>query len=286
MTSMSAATVPIYHTYAPIYDAIGQDRFGASMARRTLSWLGDRGIPVEHVLDLACGSGAAALVFAAAGHAVVGLDQSAAMLDIARGKALRAGHAITFVQGDMRDPLSTNDQRPTTNEHLSDVRRLPRAASRGSSFVVRRSSFDLATCFYDSLNYLTGDGDLELVFESVARLLRPGGHLVFDMNTQAEYSTWDERDVVTYDGRDYLVYNRLDYDADTRLATGRIVWFVREIERWWRGEETHIQRAWDDGEVSAALARAGLELAARLGPDGAEAGSDAPRVMYVAQRSR
>jgi hypothetical protein len=109
--------------------------------------------------------------------------------------------------------------------------------------------------------------------------------MIFDLNTAAEYATWDERDSVTHDGRDCMVYNQLSYDVDTGLATGRIVWFVRELDRWWRGEETHIERAWSDNQVRAALAGAGLTLAGRYNPTGGVAAVDAPRVVYVAQRA-
>ena len=149
------------------------------------------------------------------------------------------------------------------------------------------ASFDLVTCFYDSLNYLTDDGDLARVFSGVARALRPAGWLVFDLNMEAEYATWDERDVVTHDSHDCLVYNRLEYDARTRCATGRIVWFVREIDHWWRGEETHTERSWRDAEVCAALDESGLTLAARLTVLGDAVAQDAdavPRMIYVAQR--
>jgi SAM-dependent methyltransferase len=263
---------PIYDAYAAVYDAIGQGRFSARQAEWALAWLADRGAPAARVLDLACGTGDAALAFAAAGCEVAGVDQSRPMLEIARGKARDAGYAIEFVEADIRklEPRTKNQE--------------PAADAGGSRFSVFGSRFDLATCFYDSLNYLAGDGDLARVFAGVAAALRPGGHMIFDINTAAEYATWDERDVVTYDGRDCLVYNRLAYERDTRLATGRIVWFVREIERWWRGEETHVERAWDDAEVAGALAGAGLELVARLAPGGGPAPADAPRVVYVARR--
>src|SRR6266508_89909 len=184
-------------------------------------------------------------VFAAAGCELAGVDRSAAMLEIARGKARDAGYDVAFICGDMRE-LPTEDERPTTTDQRSQTDTL-------SSFVVRPSSTDLVTCFYDSVNYLIDDGDLDRVCAGVARVLRPGGSMVFDLNTAAEYATWDERDSVTRDGRDCLVYNQLSYDPEARLATGRIVWFVRELDRWWRGEETHIERAWSDGEVRAAL---------------------------------
>ncbi len=64
-----------------------------------------------------------------------------------------------------------------------------------SSF--RNSSFDLVTCFADSLNYLIADGDLDRVFAGAAAALVSGGHLICDLNSQAEYNTWDERDIVT-----------------------------------------------------------------------------------------
>jgi len=144
----------------------------------------------------------------------------------------------------------------------------------------------LVTCFYDSLNYLTEDGDLDRVFHGAAQQLRPGGHLIFDMNTVTEYATWDERDRVTHDGDGCMVYNQLSYDMDARLATGRIVWFVREIDRWWRGEETHIERAWVDDEVRAALAGLGLALVGCWDSEGSEVPDDraVPRVIYIARK--
>jgi hypothetical protein len=105
---------------------------------------------------------------------------------------------------------------------------------------------------------------------------------VFDLNTAHEFETWDDTDQVVFDSPDLLVYNRLSYDAERRIARGRIVWFVREIDRWWRDEETHEERAWSDDEVVAALGAAGLRVAARRTPTWAPAPADAPRVVYEA----
>jgi SAM-dependent methyltransferase len=265
---------PIYAEYAPIYDAIGQGRFSARMAAWALAWLAEQGMhQPARVLDLACGTGEATLIFAAAGCEVTGVDLSAAMLDIARGKARDAGYDITYIHGDMRELRIENEKwriRPSWDSTLSQ-------------FSIFNSQFDLVTCFYDSLNYLIDDGDLDRVCASVARALRPGGCMVFDLNTAAEYATWDERDCVTHDGRDCLVYNQLSYDLETCLATGRIVWFVRELDRWWRGEETHVERAWSDVVVHAALVGAGLALVGRYEPTGGVAAEDALRVVYVAR---
>ena len=270
---MTVAAAPIYAAYAPIYDAIGQGRFSARMAAWALAWLAERGMhPPARVLDLACGTGEATLIFAAAGCEVTGVDQSAVMLEIARGKARGAGYDVAFLHGDMRELKIENEKLRIENSRDQPL----------SQFPIFNSQFDVVTCFYDSLNYLIDDGDLDRVCAGVARALRPGGYMVFDLNTAAEYATWDERDCVTHDGRDCMVYNQLSYDQDAGLATGRIVWFVRELDRWWRGEETHVERAWSDDAVRAALSGAGLALVGRYDVTGDVATEDALRVVYVA----
>ncbi|WP_129633502.1 class I SAM-dependent methyltransferase [Candidatus Oscillochloris fontis] len=246
----------IYTSYAPIYDMIGQAGFSQHLVTHILAALPTR---PQRVLDLACGTGGAALILAQAGAQVVGLDRSAAMLRIARARARDLGLAVRWVHADMRRMLAR-----------SAVRQL-----------LHPASFDLVTCLYDSLNYLTGPADLGLVCASVANLLRPGGQFVFDLNTEYEFASWDDTDQVVYDSSDMLVYNRLNYNARTRLAKGQIVWFVREVDRWWRGEEVHTERAWCDAEVQAAVEAAGMQILARYTPTWQPAPPDAARVVHV-----
>lgn len=245
-----------YTAYAAIYDQIGQGRFGEELAARTLSWAEAGSHKPLRVLDLACGTGAAALVFAAAGHQVTGVDCSPAMLDLARGKAQRMGLDIEWVQCDLRN--------------LASVELSP--------------SFDLAICFFDSLNYLTGNDDLLNVYRAVSALLRSGGTFVFDLHTEAEFATWNERDEVIHDDAGLLVYNRLRYDEAHRRGTGRVVWFTREIDRWWRDEELHTERPWSEQEVRPALEAAGLRFLTKLTPEGKPPTDDATRVVYYAER--
>jgi SAM-dependent methyltransferase len=55
------------------------------------------------VLDLACGTGNAALLAAAAGARVTGLDGARRLIEIARGRAAAAGADAEFVVGDALD---------------------------------------------------------------------------------------------------------------------------------------------------------------------------------------
>jgi SAM-dependent methyltransferase len=248
-----APALMIYSSYAKIYEAIGQGAFAAQLMRRLLV---SRDVP-KHMLDLACGTGAAALICAAAGSTVTGVERSADMLAIAREKAHYLGYPIAFHQGDIR--------------HL-DALHLP------------ASSYDLVVCLYDSLNYLLEDGDLDRVFQGVALHLLPGGRFVFDMNTHHEMCGWLEYDQVVYDSDTYLVINRLDYDEENRRGRARIIWFAKAGDRWQRGEELHIERAWSEEEVLVALAASGLQLDQQLTPDLTPTAPDAPRIVYIAYK--
>jgi ubiquinone/menaquinone biosynthesis C-methylase UbiE len=54
----------------------------------------------DRVLDLGCGTGNAALLAAARGATVTGVDPASRLLDVARGRAQAAGIEATFLRGD------------------------------------------------------------------------------------------------------------------------------------------------------------------------------------------
>src|SRR5262249_6908260 len=143
---------PPYTRYAAVYDLIGQRVFGERIAKATVTWLAARGITPRRVADLACGTGAATLVLAAGGAEAIGVDRSAEMLARAERAAAEAGLSVTWLEQDLRDLA------------------LPRPV-------------DLATSFFDSINYLVEDGDLRTVFGRVSASLTDGGYFVFDLNT-------------------------------------------------------------------------------------------------------
>jgi len=59
--------------------------------------------PGERVLDVACGTGNAALIAAAAGARVTGLDAAPRLVEVARERAAAAGADADFVVGDALD---------------------------------------------------------------------------------------------------------------------------------------------------------------------------------------
>lgn len=256
---MGTAGSVIYERFAPIYQQAGLAAFGRELATRiVLRYPAAAGAAA---LDLACGSGAATLVLARAGYRTVGLDRAAPMLALGQAAAQTQGLTVAWVTADM-------------TEIPPDHAALP------------PGQFSLITCLFDSLNYLSADDDLVKVCRAVRRLLAPGGRFIFDLNTEAEYAGWNDRDVVVHDGPDLLVCRQLSYRRRARRAQGRVIWFQRDGTRWWRGEELHEERPWQASEIAAACAAADLRVAAQVTPLWTAAGPQATRIVTVLEAAR
>lgn len=103
--------------------------------------------PGERVLDLACGTGNAALEAARAGGVVTGLDGAARLVEVARGRAQQEGLDAEFVIG--------------------DVQALPFDAS----------TYDAALSVFG----LIFAADAEAAFAEMIRVLRPGGRALISV---------------------------------------------------------------------------------------------------------
>jgi SAM-dependent methyltransferase len=227
-------SVTIYHAYAPFYDGSGQMRFALLTAHYLPEVLARHQPPRYTALDLACGTGTLAIVLAEQGWRVVGLDQSPAMLALARAKAEAAGVAAhaTFVEGDMREPR------------------------------IQPASFGLVTCTYDSLNYLLSEADLARCFLAVAEALAPGGVLYADMNTRhfLEHD-WPACEISEQPGLVQFTQSRFEPHSTT--STMRLTGFAGDDEQGYeRFDETHIERAYPPELVTRLLEAAGLHAEA------------------------
>jgi SAM-dependent methyltransferase len=107
--------------------------------------------PGSKVLDVPCGEGRIARQLAGRGYRVTGVDQSAALIDLARRTAAAAELDISWEQRDMR------------NLRWSET-------------------FDAAVCWWGSFGYLEEAGKAAFL-DAVARTLRPGGRLILETHT-------------------------------------------------------------------------------------------------------
>jgi SAM-dependent methyltransferase len=218
-----------YESLAPFYDRYTADydhaRWLGEIGRVT-TMLGLRG---RRLLDVACGTGRSFLPMLERGYSVTACDISPAMCERARRAA--GGRAEVVI---------------------ADVRELPRLGE-----------FDLVTCLDDALNYMLDGDELLAAFEGIERNLRPGGILVFDLNSLATFRGFFSRDAAFEDAETFFCW-RGEGDPDAEpgaLASAVVEVFAhRPGGAWERTSSRHLQRHHPPGLVHELLERAGLDL--------------------------
>ncbi len=135
-----------------IYDALDADRSDLDVYAAIADELGAR-----EVLDVGCGTGVFALLLAARGLTVTGVDPAGNSLGVARAKP--GSERVTWVHGDARalPPLQV----------------------------------DLATMTGNAAQAIVEPADWDATLSGIHAALRPGGHLVFETRDPA-YRAWLE----------------------------------------------------------------------------------------------
>ena len=177
-------------------------------------------IDSAEILDLGCGSGTLAYELAILGHKITGLDKSSDMIEIARHKC-RNHPQVKFKVGDMAE------------------------------FKLERK-FDLITCTYDSINYLTGKVQLQNCFRNISEHLKPDGLFVFDSNTAYKYERLSNQ-IYTHDFKGEKITQRCTYDNKSRLSTTEFVLPDGSTE-------SHIQRPYGRDDLVPYFAKNALEF--------------------------
>jgi len=207
--------------YAVVYDSIMRDVPYESWVDYLVDVASLHGRRLCSILDLACGTGSVALCAARRGFSVLGIDASNAMLDV------------------FRDKLRDEPGLASCRLARACFPKLPRITER----------FDAAVWFFDGVNYLTSLDALRSTFEKVNRLLRAGGILVFDVNSEAAYRAGAFEPAPTTrlpNGRILRVSSNAHYDPLSELfdlevelrdaRTNRLVCRERQAQRFYPPE--------------------------------------------------
>jgi len=238
-----------YRKLAHYYDMLGWAAFSNTTYKKLTEFIADRSPQVSSILDMACGTGTLAYRLAAQAYEVWGIDLSADMIQVAKGKREKA--KVTFRRADMR------------NARLG-----------------RR--FDLVTCFFDSLNHCMTPEELQSSFETAHRHLDSGGHFLFDMNTLAGLKNWYVNDVKRRSN--YTLTRSGFYNEETKVATVAIEAFVKRGKLYDRLFEVFHETAYPNSVIRELLREAGLKrVRIKPFPEG-YIGEKPPRIWVEAQR--
>jgi SAM-dependent methyltransferase len=211
---------------AYIHDA-GHGHFARAAGPAVLDLLRQAGIASGLLIDLGCGSGIMAREVCAAGYDVLGIDVSAAMIDLAR-------------------------------------QRVPAGQFRVGSFLTADLPSCVAvTSIGECFNYLFDDGNttqgLQALFGRIFAALAPGGLLVFDVAGPGRVPGGGPRQSYR-EGDDWAVLVTTEEDRAQGRLTRRITSFRKVGELYRRDHEFHRLRLLPRAEVTAALRKAGFRV--------------------------
>ncbi len=200
-------------------------------------------------LDLCCGAGSLLRLIDDNGFEATGVDISRHQVQHARQNALGA----TLVVQDVRQ--------------LSLDRK-----------------FDVVTCMFDSLNYLTTKQDLLKTFRKVNRHLSRSGIFAFDMNTFEGLQDQWCRTSTTHEPNLTLI---VESSFNPTRAIGRclITGFIRTGTRYRRFQEEHLERGYRAREIEDLLSRAGFEFRKYDGNSLVRPRKRSGRLLYVCRKA-
>ena len=249
-----------YTSFAEVYDTfmdnVPYEEWGGYI-RRILC---ENDINDGILLDLGCGTGTMTELFAGFGYDMIGVDNSADMLEIAMEKKEASGHDILYLLQDMR-----------AFELYGTVRAV------------------LSVC--DSVNYITDPADLLQVFRLVNNYLDPGGIFIFDFNTVHKYrDVMGDCTIAEDRGECSFIWDNYYYEEE-RINEYDLTLFIREPghgpeELYRKYRETHYQRGYTLEEIKGLLKEAGLIFldARDMDTEGAAA-DDSERICVIARES-
>lgn len=217
----------MYEIFSRLYDSVLGDAYHPVILSEMEAALRAHGEPPgRRLLDIGCGTGTLACEMASRGWRVTGVDLSPAMLSIARNRASQRGVEVEWVQDDMR--------------------------------IFRRpDGFDLAVCFYDTLNHVLTNADLMRVLRNIHDSLAEGGLLAFDVSNRiAFWEVWDDPDPFERSTPEGTLNIRTLFDRANRVGEARVE-VVRGEER---DSETIRQRFFSDTEIRGLLMAESFEL--------------------------
>ena len=222
-----------YNSFSEYYDELMEDARYPERCRYLLEIAARFSHPMGKTLDLACGTGSLTLLLAQQGIDVFGADGSVDMLSEAMQKSIAAGRHILFVHQEMQA-------------------------------LELAEPIDTCVCTLDSLNHLTEIADVQSTFNGIARYMKPGGLLMFDVNTVYKHrEVLADNVFVLENERVFCVWQ--NFLREDNIVDIALDFFEEENGAYYRSSEDFSERAYSDMQLQKMLRVAGFQVIACYG---------------------
>ncbi len=233
-----------YQALSRVYDGFFEQDYHEKIVRRYRRILQKFGVADGRILDLGCGTGRLALAFARAGAQVCGVDPDDDMIACAKEKSVDL-------------PIEWR------------VATLPQVDGNGD--------FDAITASLDVVNHITREDQLLDTFCAARRLLRRGGVLVFDINTEKKFrEVYGDNSYIFRESGALAAWEN-DYDEKREICQFTVDVFTQKGERYERQTDIIYERMYRDEQIRLLLKTAGFGTILRQGMD------QGTRHIYIAK---
>ena len=242
-----------YSSFAQVYDLFMDNVPYEEWSRYLISLLKEYQVTDGTVVELGCGTGKMTRLLADAGYDMVGVDNSAEMLEIAgERQEEEERNDILYLLQDMREL-----------ELFGNIRAI------------------VSVC--DSMNYILEPEDLKKVFELVKEYLAEDGVFIFDLNTVHKYRDLMGECTISENREEssFIWENYFYEDQDINEYMLTIFRKQADSELYERTEEAHYQRAYDMDTLKRLIEKNGLALVSFLEEDMKQMPNETSERIYV-----
>lgn len=213
------------------------------------------------VLDVACGTGRHAIMFASWGLDVSAIDVSNSMIERARYAAVQSGCSVDF-----------------------------RVKGLEEAGVEYGETFDAITCIGNSLPHIKSQEGLHKALDSLGGALKPGGLLVLQLRNYQRVISRNEKFMPlnsrVENGKEYLYLRTNELGQD--LITFNIIVLVKdEAYNWSYRVESEQLKPWVAGDIETCLRKTGFTITEMYGDfaSGSYQALDSTDLVIVARKS-
>lgn len=241
-----------YDIFARYYDALTANVDYAGRAAYLSALLKRLEHPAGLTLDLACGTGSLTLELYKLGIDIYGVDGSAAMLSEAKDKAYEQDADVLFLCQKMQK-------------------------------LDLYGTVDTVFCSLDSINHLSGAGQVLETFQRVAFFMNDDGWFIFDVNTPFKHESVLGNNTFVYDLADIYCVWQNSYNPQDKSVAISLDFFERQGKTYTRSSERFSEHVYTIGEITAMLEQAGFDRIQVFGDMCFEAPApDEQRVVFAA----
>lgn len=245
----------MYDNFAQFYDRLMSDVCYEARAEYVLSLFEMFDRKPSLLLDLCCGTGSFAGIFAKKGISVIGVDASEDMLSKAKEK---------------------------TQNNCGDILYLCQNATELDLY----GTVDGAVCLMDSLNHITDYDDFCAAISRVSLFLEKDRLFIFDINTvyKAEEILGDNTFII--EDEDLFLAWQNQYESEEKTNLILLDFFVRQNDgKYIRKSENISERAYTTGQIEKALETNRLKIEAVFEDmKKTPPADDSQRVFYVTRK--